>query len=66
VHIAVSQPVGGKRIQIGCVDWTAVTTKVTEAGVVKDDEQHVRRAFPRPVGSGPRGLGHIEGSADNA
>src|SRR5215475_15711765 len=66
VHVVVAQPVGGQRIQMGCVDRTAVAAELTEASVVEDDEQDVWRTPPRPPGRRPCGLGHIKRPADHA
>ena len=45
VHIVVAQAVGGQAIQVRRGDGAAVAAQLPEAGVVQDDEQHVRRAF---------------------
>ena len=66
VHVAVSEPIGRERVEIGGSDRAAVAAEVAEAGVIKDDEEHVRRALPRPVRRRPRRLGHVERPADYA
>jgi len=44
VHVVVAHPVGGKRVEVRRRDRAAVAAEVPEAGVVEDNQQHLRQA----------------------
>ena len=50
----------------GCFDRTAVAAQMSEAGVVENDEENVRRSLLRPVGLRPRGLRDLGRAPDHA
>ena len=66
MHVVKEQAILCQRIYIGCLDGSAVTTHLAEAGVVLDDEQNVGGALFRSQRLGPGGLRYIERSPDHA
>ncbi len=66
VHVVVAHSSGCERVDVRRRDRAPVTAEMPEPHVVDDDEEHVGRAFFRPVRRGPCGLGHVGGSPDDA
>ncbi len=48
VHVVVAQPVRRERVNVGRLNRAAVAAELSESCVIEDDEEHVRRALPRP------------------
>ena len=54
VHVRVAQPASGETVEVRCLDRAPVAAELAEAGVVQNDEEHIRGALLGPHLRRPR------------
>src|SRR5262249_62291562 len=66
MHVGVTQPVLRQPAEVRRIDRRSITTELSEASVVQDNEERIGRAIFRPQRRAPRRLGFADGAAHAA